>query len=115
MTANRGRVIRVARRAGRYDPADAPDALRAASDAARIASRDAESAGEIGVAVAVIDALHGAGGVAQSADRIDAVIRNRAIRREFNGRNHRDLARRHGVSVRTVRRVVSRRKGGGDE
>lgn len=115
MAANRGRVIRVARRAGQYARADLPDDVRAAADAARIAGRDAESAGEVGLAVAVIDALHGAGGGARSADRIDARVRNRAIRREFNGRNHRELARRHGVSVRTVRRIVAGGRGGGNE
>ena len=115
MTANRERVIRVARRAGQYDPADLPAAVRAAADAARIVARDAPDAGEVGAAVAVIDALHGAGGNARSADRVDAAVRNRAIRREFNGRNHRELARRYRVSVRTVRRAVLHRKGSGDE
>lgn len=114
MTANRKRVIRVARRAGRYALEDIPDDVRAAAEAARIAARDARGAGPAGVAVAVIDALHIAGGRARSADGIDSRVRNRAIRRDFNGRNHRDLALRHGVSVRTVRRVVARRAGGGD-
>lgn len=114
MTVSRGRVIRVARRAGGCARADLPDDVRAAADAARIAARDAESAGAVGLAVAVIDALHGVGGSARSADRIVSRARNRAIRREFNGRNHRELARRHGVSVRTVRRVVADHRGSGD-
>ena len=33
--------------------------------------------------------------------------RNAAIRREFSGRNWRSLARRHGLSVRQVRRIVT--------
>ncbi len=34
--------------------------------------------------------------------------RNAAIRREFNGRNHAELARRYRVSRRTIYRILSR-------
>jgi len=36
----------------------------------------------------------------------DRPIRNRAIREEFNGGNYREVARRHRLSVRQVRRIV---------
>ena len=34
--------------------------------------------------------------------------RNDAIRRDFNGRNHREVSRKHGVSVATVYRILGR-------
>ena len=34
-------------------------------------------------------------------------IRNRAIRREFTGANHKELARRWGLSVRHLRQIVN--------
>lgn len=35
--------------------------------------------------------------------------RDEQIRLEFNGRNHRELARRWGLTVRQVRRIVDRK------
>ena len=102
--AERMRVLHIARRADRHKTEDVPADVRAASVAARMA---AANSGPLGIAVAVIDALHAAGGVARSAERTEARIRNRAIRRQFNGRNHRELADRYGISVRSVRRILS--------
>lgn len=36
----------------------------------------------------------------------DRAIRNERIRREFDGRNHRELARRFGVTRRTVYNIL---------
>ncbi len=43
-------------------------------------------------------------------DCIGVAARNRSIRAEFNGRNHRELARRYGLTVTWVREILA---GGG--
>ena len=62
---------------------------------------------------AVCEALSAAGiaGVPGAA-KLDAVVR-RVVRdsqicADFNGRNYRDLAQQHNLSVRTVRRIIER-------
>ncbi|MYA36649.1 MAG: hypothetical protein F4Y34_08295 [Gammaproteobacteria bacterium] len=105
------------RLAARYGREDLPAAVRGAAEAARAAlgragGRPDLDAGVI-VAAAVCDALSRRGGRAMGARRIAsealAARRRRLIRRDFDGRNHLTLARRHGVSVRTVRRLVDPR------
>ena len=39
---------------------------------------------------------------------LDKHLRKQRIVAEFNGTNHRELARRYGISARTVRRIVER-------
>lgn len=70
--------------------------------------------------VAVCDALHQLGvGRVPSAKSLDDLLaaahRNNRIGADFNGRNYRELARRHSISIRTVRRIVERqrKRGGG--
>ena len=43
-------------------------------------------------------------------ESVASAARNRAIRDEFNGRNYRYLAKKHGLTVRWVRVIVSNRK-----
>jgi Mor family transcriptional regulator len=40
-------------------------------------------------------------------ERIAAAARNRAIRAQFNGRNYRELAARHNLTVTWVREILS--------
>ena len=62
---------------------------------------------------AVYDALHDLGiERVPSGDAVRAALdrhaRNRAIAAAFTGRNYRELAEQHGLSVRSVRRIVER-------
>ena len=62
---------------------------------------------------AVLDGLHPLGPVtAPSSAALRAgmarIERDRAIQAAFNGRNHRELAARHRLSARQVRRIVDR-------
>ena len=40
-------------------------------------------------------------------ERLAVAARNRAIRAAFNGANYRELARRHGLTVRWIRAIVA--------
>ena len=40
-------------------------------------------------------------------DRVTNSIRNADIRKEFNGCNHQELAKKFGLSVVTIRRIIS--------
>ena len=40
-------------------------------------------------------------------ERLAVAARNRAIRSEFDGGNHRDLARRYNLSVTWIRKILS--------
>jgi Mor family transcriptional regulator len=44
-------------------------------------------------------------------ERLSIQARNRAIRSEFNGRNFRDLAAKHNLTVRWVRAIVTGENG----
>ena len=66
---------------------------------------------------ALCDTLHAVRGVyVPDANTVRANLarqaRNERIRAEFNGRNYRALARKHGLTPRTVRRILERKQGG---
>ena len=106
---DRERVLRIGRRAQDHAAEDLPAEIRSAVEAVGIIAPSQKPAAAVAIAVAVSDAIWVSGGLALSAEGIEARVRRKKIRREFNGRNHRELAERHGVSVRTVRRIVARR------
>ena len=63
----------------------------------------------IGVAK-VLELSRALGGGMIYVPKFDTLVRPAkydAIRREFNGRNHRDLARKYGYSVRWIRFIVT--------
>ena len=116
MGESQERMLSVLRQIGRRSPEDLPPEIRRAARAVLgVLENVAPTLGPgiaAGIAVAVSDALHREGAApapaGRIADRVEARRRRRLIRREFNGRNHNHLARRFGVSVRTVRRIVDR-------
>jgi len=65
------------------------------------------------LAAALIDRVRGSvGGARVYLPKRDArrrVERDAAIRAQFNGRNTDELARQHGIHVRTVRRIVGQK------
>ena len=68
------------------------------------------------VAIAVCDALHDPDGVyVPTGERVRAVferqIRDNRIRDGFDGRNHAELAAKHKLSTRAVRRILERGRG----
>lgn len=63
---------------------------------------------------ALCDTLHAARGVyVPDANSVRASLarqaRDERIRAEFNGRNYGDLADKHGLTSRTVRRILDRK------
>lgn len=44
-------------------------------------------------------------------ERLSVTVRNRDIRAAFNGRNYRELAIRHGLTVRWIRAIVAGKRG----
>lgn len=74
---------------------DLPDELR---DIAEIIGLDD--------VVTLMEARGGEAVYFQKLETVTKKIRNREIRRSFNGMNHRELARRYGLSVRMIRRIV---------
>lgn len=60
--------------------------------------------------LALSDALGGEQLYVPRPERLAAARRNREIRAAFNGRNYRELAQRHGLTVRWIRTIVA----GGD-
>ena len=66
------------------------------------------------IVFALCDALHAARGVyVPDANTVRANLARQArdarIRAEFNGRNYSDLADKHGLTSRTVRRILERK------
>lgn len=58
----------------------------------------------------VLALVHARGGESlyiPKPERIAAAARNRAIRAQFNGRNYRELAARHNLTVTWVREIVA--------
>ena len=45
------------------------------------------------------------------ADKLLANIRNKKIREEFNGSNHKDLARKYDLSETSIRRLIENKEG----
>ncbi len=100
------------------DSLDVPYSLRAASSAVeqaleRIEGMPPDQAALLIVAL-VTDVLASRGHRVPSAIQLDELIeRNRMMRclpAEFDGRNYQELARRYGVSTRSVRRIIDRRR-----
>ena len=104
-------------RLGRIEPVDLSPEVRLASLA--VLERLEAAGFPVGpcvaasAAAAAIDALHRSGaGPAFAASllaRAESRRRRRLIPQQFDGRNHAELARRYGVSIKTVRRNRRRR------
>ena len=60
-----------------------------------------------GLAVA---GVAGAPSHAELIRMLDVAQRNEALYRDFDGKNYRALAAKHGLSVRTVRRIIERER-----
>ena len=65
----------------------------------------------LGPAIALAQIRGGEGVYVPRLESLQRAARDRSIRSEFNGSNHRELARRHGVSVSWIYEVIKKRPG----
>jgi Mor family transcriptional regulator len=60
----------------------------------------------LGPALQLVQARGGEGVYVPKAENVCRAARDRAIRAEFNGANHRELARKYGLTVVWIRAIV---------